>query len=484
MTASDPLDQRADLAPLLDLVRRTALEFDASLDDGPVRRADAEAAARWFDGGLPESGVGALRAVSALIDHGLPAAIRSSGPRMFHFVTGGVTPAALGGDWLASAIDQNSFSWVSSPLAARLETIVLRWLRELFELPGDWGGVLTTGATMANFAALAAARRWWAAEHGVDVEVDGMAGLPAVPVLTSGLIHTSATKALGMLGIGRGGVRRFERDATGGLDAEALVTHLRSLGGAPAVIVGNAGDVNTGAFDDLERLADIAAAHHAWLHVDGAFGLFARLAPGSAHLAAGVERADSVIADGHKWLNVPYDCGFAFVRDPSLLAGAFAAGAPYLPRLDDPHPNFGYLSPEMSRRARSLTIWATLAASGRVGYRAMVERQLALAQHLAARVDAVPDLERLAPVPLDIVCFRYRPGGAAWATEAVGDAALDALNARLGEMVLEDGRVYVGTTRYAGRVAFRPAIVNWRTSEADVDLLVEVIRELGGRLGD
>jgi glutamate/tyrosine decarboxylase-like PLP-dependent enzyme len=250
---------------------------------------------------------------------------------------------------------------------------------------------------------------------------------------------------------------------------------LRERGDAPSIIVGNAGDVNTGAFDPLPTLADLAERHGAWLHVDGAFGLFARVSPRSAALAEGLERADSAIADGHKWLNVPYDCGFAFVRDPDLLGGAFTASAAYLPSVDDPHPNWGYFSPEMSRRARSLVVWATLAAYGRDGYRAMVERQLDLAQRIARRVDAAPDLERLADVPLDVVCFRYRPPG-------IGETELDALNAQLGEAVLDDGRVYVGTTRYRGRVAFRPAIVNWLTQEADVDLLVDVIRDLGGRM--
>jgi glutamate/tyrosine decarboxylase-like PLP-dependent enzyme len=208
--------------------------------------------------------------------------------------------------------------------------------------------------------------------------------------------------------------------------------------------------------------------------VDGAFGLFARLSPRSAHLAAGVERADSVIADGHKWLNVPYDCGFAFVRDPALLAKVFSLAAAYLPG-EEPEPTYGYLTPESSQRARSLAVWAALRAWGRAGYRDMVERHLDLAKHLAEAVDASPDLERLADVPLNIVCFRFRPAG-------LPEEELDALNARLGEDVLADGRVSVGTTSFGGTVAFRPAIVNWRTREADVELLVEVVRELGARL--
>jgi glutamate/tyrosine decarboxylase-like PLP-dependent enzyme len=394
---------------------------------------------------------------------------------MFHFVTGGVTPAALGGDWLASALDQNAFSWVGTPLGSRLEAVAIRWLKELFHLSASWAGVLTTGATMANFTALAAARHWYGEHHGVDVEERGLAGLPPVTVLSSGYIHVSAVKALAMLGIGRASVRRLARDRVGRLDLEALEASLRDLGGAPSIVVATAGEVNAGDFDPIEAVADLAGRHGAWLHVDGAFGLFARISPRAEALAAGVERADSVIADGHKWLNVPYDSGFAFVRDPMALPKAFTASADYLPSPEDPHPNFGYFGPEMSRRARALPAWASLRAYGRAGYRAMVERHLDLAQRLAERIDEEPDLERLADVPLNVVCFRFRPAG-------LDEGDLDELNRRLGEALIEDGRVYVGTTTYDGRVALRPAIVNWRTTERDVDALVDVAIELGTKL--
>jgi glutamate/tyrosine decarboxylase-like PLP-dependent enzyme len=394
---------------------------------------------------------------------------------MFHFVTGGVTPAALGGDWLASALDQNAFSWVGTPLGSRLEAVTIGWLKDLLRLPDSWAGVLTTGATMANFTALAAARHWVGEQHGVDVEEDGLGALPTVAVLSSGFIHVSAVKALAMLGFGRAAVRRFARDSVGRVDLDGLGAALEELGGAPSIVVANAGEVNAGEFDPIEAMADLAERHNAWLHVDGAFGLFARVTPRAEALAAGVERAHSAIADGHKWLNVPYDSGFAFVRDPMLLPKAFTASADYLPSPDDPHPNFGYFGPEMSRRARALAAWASLRAYGREGYRAMVERHLDLAQHLARRVDDDPDLERLAEVPLNIVCFRFRPDGRS-------DGELDDLNRRLGEAIIEDGRVYVGTTTYGGRVALRPAIVNWRTAAPDVDAILEVVTELGNRL--
>ena len=448
-------------------------EYLAGLGERPVLPQGVDDAVARFGGPFPEEGVGAVPALEELLT-GLDAATGSSGPRFFHFVTGGVTPAALGADWLTTALDQNAFSWVGSPLGTRLETVALEWLKELFALPAGWGGALTTGATSANFMGLAAARQWWGEQHGRDIGSEGMAGLPAVPVLSSGFIHASALKALAMVGVGRSSVRTFSRDAAGRIDLPALESALRELEGAPAIIVGNAGDVNVGEFDPLAELADLAEEHGAWLHVDGAFGLFARISPRVEALAEGVERAHSVIADGHKWLNVPYDCGFAFVRDPGLLAKVFSLAAAYLPE-DEPEPTYGYLTPESSQRARSIAVWAALRAWGRAGYREMVERHLDLAQRLAQRVDEAPDLERLADVPLNIVCFRYRPPD-------VPEEELDALNARLGEDVLADGRVYVGTTSFAGKTAFRPAIVNWRTGEADVDLLVDVLCELGTKL--
>jgi glutamate/tyrosine decarboxylase-like PLP-dependent enzyme len=464
--------ERAELDEVLAAVAEEARSYLAGLDDAPV--LEDSGAASQLGGSLPEEGSGATAALQELLAAS-PAATRSQGPRFFHFVTGGVTPAAFGADWLTTLLDQNSFSWVSSPFGARLEAVAVDWLKELFDLPSNWSGVLTTGATTANFTGLAAARRWWAGRHGVDVDSAGLAGLPPVPIFSSGYIHSSAIKALGMLGLGRDTVRTFARDEIGRLDVEGLEHTLADLNGAPAILVGNAGDVNSGDFDPLTDLADLAERYGAWLHVDGAFGLFARLAPGTAELAAGVERAHSVIADGHKWLNVPYDCGFAFVRvDTAELERTFSLAGAYLP--SDDKPNFGYRGPEASRRARALAVWATLRAYGRSGYRDMVERHLALAQRLAGRVEEAPDLELLAPAKLNIVCFRLHPPGAA-------ESDLDDLNTRLGEAILEDGRVYAGTTVYGGRTALRPAMVNWRTRDGDVDFFVDVVRELGGRLG-
>ena len=466
----DPLDERDQVTAALSVAAEEARAYLADLDSRAVLDPGAEEIVHGWGDPMPEEGDGTLAAVRELAARGQQAATRSSGPRFFHFVMGGGTPAALAADWLTSAFDQVAFGWASSPMASRLEQVAVDWLRQLFELPDEFGGALTTGATMGNFVALAAARNWWAEQHGIAVDEVGLSALPAPPILSSGYIHPSAVQAIGMLGMGQRNVERLADDGAGRLDADALEARLGELGG-PTILVANAGEVNAGDFDPVARMADLAAEHGSWLHVDGAFGLFARLAPETRELAAGVERANSVSADGHKWLNVPYDCGFAFVREAGRLSRTFNVGAPYLPSPDDPRPNPGFLTPENSRRGRALEVWATLRAYGRAGYREMVERHLRLARQLAERVDREPQLERLADVRLNIVCFRARPDG-------VPEDELDALNRDLGAALLRDGRVFAGTTTYEGKVAFRPAIVNWRTAEQDVDLLVDVLLEL------
>jgi glutamate/tyrosine decarboxylase-like PLP-dependent enzyme len=393
-TVADPILDRDALDECLRLVAREAADYLAGVDEALVRPAGTP---EDVGGPLPDEGVGSLAALRTLVEAAQVGATRSAGPRFFHFVMGGGTPSALAADWLASALDQIAFNWVSSPLAMQLEQVSVGWLKELFELPAEWSGVLTTGATTANFTGLAAARRWWGRQHDVDVEEEGLSGLPPVPVFATEDVHASAVKALAMLGIGRRQVQPLE--------AKAL--------GAPAILVATAGEVNAGGFDPIADLADLAEEHGAWLHVDGAFGLFAAVSPTTRELVSGIERAHSVAVDGHKWLNVPYDCGAAFVHDPELHHGAFTSTAAYLGREELDRPVFGNLGPEMSRRARAFTVWATLRAYGRDGYCAMVERHVGLAQRLAEQVDAESELERLAEVPLNVVCFRYRPAGVA-----------------------------------------------------------------------
>ena len=443
----------------------------ADLDHAPLRKSRVDDALRLLGGPLPDEGDGSVEALKTLIEAADAAQVRSTGPRFFHWVMGGVTPAALAADWLTSLLDQNAGGYDASPFATELETVAIAWLLDLFDLPPAWGGVLVTGGTMANFTALAAARRWWALQHGIDPEREGLAALPAAPLLSSGFIHVTARKSLAMLGLGRESVQVCAADATGRVDLALMERRLEQLHGAPSIIVANAGEVNAGHFDPIADLAELASRHNAWLHVDGAFGLFAALSPRTKELLDGIEGAHSVSADGHKWLNVPFDCGFVFVREEDTLVQTFNVGADYLAE-DDTHPNYAHRSAELSRRARAMTVWATLRAYGRNGYRQIVEQSLDNAAHLAEIIAGADDMALLAPQVLNIVCFRYHPIG-------VPADRLDELNLAIAERILTDGRVYVGTSRWAGKVVFRPAFVNWRTTTDDAALIVDVIRELG-----
>ncbi len=471
----DPLKEQAETLPALRQVVDAAGPYLDQLPERLVYDRAAEPLLGELGGPLPEQGSGTQEAVERLLRVGTATATASAGPRFYHFVIGGSTPAALAADWVVSMLDQNAFVRASSHFADAVETVTLGWLRDLVGLPPTWGGALTASATFANLTGLALATHWWGERHGVDVSSTGLAGLPRLPVLAGGYVHPSARKALQLLGHGKDTVEVFTRDDVGRIDLGAVRRRLGELNGAPAVLLATAGEPNAGEFDPLADLAELAEESGAWLHIDGAFGLFAALSPRTEHLTAGMERADSIAADAHKWLNVPYESGFALVRDPSRLGPAFGMpGAAYLPGPDDPRGGYGLLGPESSRRARALPIWATLAAYGRAGYRELVERHCQLAAHLALAVDAAPDLERLAEAPLNVVCFRYRPAG-------VSEPELDDVNRRLGDALLDDGRVFAGTTVYRGRVALRPAISNWRTTAADLDLFVDVVRELGAR---
>jgi glutamate/tyrosine decarboxylase-like PLP-dependent enzyme len=474
---SPPLPDRAEIEAVIAQVFAEARAYLADVDTRPVREPGIDAAAESFGGPLPDVGVGAASALAELARDRFRGAAHTAGPRCFHFVMGGATPAALGADWLATLLDQNTYAWVSSPLAVRLEQVSLAWLRELFELPRAFGGVLTTGATMANLVNLATARQWCGERLGVDVAERGLAGLAPIPVFAGGYLHPAATKALAMLGIGRGAVRSCVRDDAGRLDVDAVARGLDELGGRPAIICATAGEPTTGDFDPIAPLVELAAGHDAWLHVDGAFGLFARVSSRTRALVDGIEHAHSLTVDGHKWLNVPYDCGFALNRFPELMARTFSYAASYLARPDDDRPVPGGFGPESSRRARSFAVWATLRAYGRTGVRYIVEDNLDRAAQLAALVDAAPDLERLAAVALNVVCFRYHPLG-------IPENELDTLNERLGQALLDDGRFLVGTARYRGKTVLRPAISSWRTRAEEIDAFVSVVRQVGRKVLD
>ncbi len=457
-------------------VSELALDWTAQLPDRPITAgATPEEMADLLDGPLPETGIAPDVAVAEWLERAKPGIVTSNGPRYFGFVTGGTLPAALGGDWLASTVDQNGGIWSMSPAGAQTELTVIRWLQELFSLPTDWSGVMTSGATMSNLVGLAAARQWASERLGFNAAEDGLGGRPPIPVVSSTAIHASARKALGNLGFGRQAVRTVP--APGGVvDIEALRGALAEIDG-PAIVVANAGEVNTGQFDDLCAIADICEGHPggAWLHVDGAFGLFAAASTGYRDRVRGIEEADSVAADAHKWLNVPYDAGFAFVRDEQPLRAAFAtSGAAYLAGsggwdADD-------FSAEMSRRVRAIPAWCALRSLGREGYRELVDRCLANAVKLARWVDEQPWLElmnaeRMRETPFMVACVRYIDS--AW-----DDEEHDRRNRALLAALQADGRVYASTTVWDGKAAMRFAFDNWMTTEADVEVIFDVLRDL------
>ncbi|KAA9133333.1 aspartate aminotransferase family protein [Marinihelvus fidelis] len=470
-------------APLADQLRREAstLVHDladalavaiAQADERPALPPGADAALAVLDEPLPDRGEGARQALEQLLDLQARAGTNTAGPRCYHFVIGGNTPAAHGADLVAAAFDVLTYTWVTSPVGVRMELQALEWLKQLLGIPAGMHGLMVTGATMANFVGMAAARQWWGEELGFDVSETGLAGQPPMPVISTGFLHAASRKVLSLLGVGRANITQVPDGPDGGVDLDAFTRALEQLGGAPALVVVNAGEVNAGHFDPVAAMIDIARRHRCWVHVDGAFGLFAALSPRTAHLVAGFEGADSITVDGHKWLNVPYDSGYAFVRDHGLMARAFRYSADYLPDEDDPRPTLGAIGPESSRRGRGFAVWATLKAYGRDGHRQIVEHCLDIAQHFARVVDHTPGLERMADVPLNIVAFRYNPGG-------LDEAELDALNQRLGEAVIEAGEFLVGTSKLGERTIFRPAFSNWRTRREDVEALAGHIVRLG-----
>jgi len=466
---------REEMENLIGPLARSLSNVILETDDRIALPPGSESALSEFSEALPEHGCGATATIERLLELNEAAGGNTGGPRCFHFVIGGSTPAAMAADLLATAYEAVTYTWLLSPVGVRMELQALDWLKEMFGLPRSWPGVMVTGATMANFVCLAAARQWWSEQLGFDVSATGLAGRPQMPVLTSGFVHASTLKVMAVQGIGRANVQQFSRDDFGRLDLVALEQALIDLKGQPALVIVNAGEVNAGEFDPVKEMIGLARQHNCWVHVDGAFGLFARLSPRTAHLVEGVEDADSVTVDGHKWLNVPYDSGYAFVRDYDLLARAFRYSADYLPDEHSDRPTPGAIGPESSRRARSFAVWATIKAYGRAGHRRIVEHCLDLAQHFSQQVKNTAQLELMNDVQLNIVAFRYNPGG-------LKEEQLNELNERLGEAVLADGRFLVGTSRIGSRIVFRPAFSNWRTRFSDVEEFAEVVLAIAKRL--
>jgi glutamate/tyrosine decarboxylase-like PLP-dependent enzyme len=410
-------------------------------------------------GPLPEEPSDGEQVLALLDELGSPATVINAGGRYFGFVNGGSLPAALAADWLAAAWDQNAGPALCSPTAAALEEIVIRWVCELLGLPRGTAGALVTGASMANFCGLAAARHALLARQGWNVERDGLFGAPPITVVVGEEVHVSLSKALSLLGFGAARVLRVPCDRQGRMQAGKLPAL-----SSPSIVCIQAGNVNTGAIDPARAICAAARAQDAWVHVDGAFGLWAVAAPQRAHLAEGVEMADSWATDAHKWLNVPYDCGIALVRQPALLEAAMSASASYLAQ--DARRDPFRLTPEMSRRARSVPLWAALRSLGRSGLAEMIER---CCRHATRFAEAL------------------RAAGHAVLNEVVLNQVLvsfgtpEVTNAVIAE-IQRDGTCWCGGTVWQGQTAMRISVSSWATTDEDVDRSLAAILRVASRV--
>ena len=442
---------------LLDRARSRALQYLSSVDARHVgtraSRADLLAA---IGGPFPSEPSAAIDVIERLADAAEPGIVASAGPRYFGFVTGGAHPAALAADWLASAWDQNTCLYVTSPAASVIEDVAAAWVIDALGLPPQASVGFTTGAQMANMTALAAARHAVLRRAGWDVEADGLQGAPRVHVIVGGEAHSSIYASLRILGFGTATIRHAAADDQGRMRPEAIDAELAACDG-PVIVCAQAGHVGTGAFDPFAEIVRATHARGGWVHVDGAFGLWAAASPSRRHLVEGLDLADSWTTDGHKWLNVPYDCGIVICAHSDAHRAAMSQFASYFIRGSDEQRNGMDWVPEASRRARAVPVYAAMRALGRSGLTDLVERCSSLASRMAATLRQEPGIEILNDVVLNQVLVRC------------GDTA--AVIAR----VQQEGVCWLGGTAWQGRDAMRISVSNWRTTEEDIDKSAESI---------
>ncbi|MGD0142654.1 MAG: pyridoxal-dependent decarboxylase [Rhizomicrobium sp.] len=415
---------------------------------------------------LSATGVGAITALADFNTRWGHLLSGSPGPRYWGFVNGGVTPAALAADWLCSTYDQNG--QVSEGPGALIEEETIGLLRELLNVPESYVGNFVSGGTMANMSCLAIALQRLGAKAHIDVGEQGVAALGPVRIL-SGEGHGSIGKAAAILGLGRAAVERLPQEADRErVELAALERRLIELRGSPVIVVGNAGTVTTGDFDDLSAVGDLARKHGAHFHVDAAFGIFAALSPRHAHLLRGIEHADTIAADAHKWLNVPFDSGFLFTRDRDAQMQMFKTVSSYLSQPTSSIFNPQHLSPETSRRLRALPAWVSLQAYGKTGYAALVERCTGYAEELGQRIAEEPGFECVSPVRFNVLCFRLLTGNG---------RADDQETKTFVDRIAEDGRVFVTKSLFKGSPCVRLAFLNWRTDLRDLDVAMQAFRD-------
>jgi glutamate/tyrosine decarboxylase-like PLP-dependent enzyme len=449
-----PVDPPSPAGLLQDAASRS-IRYLETLDDRPVRPDPAAVQTLRVElGGPMPAGRSDDSAVLELLDRAAsPATMAMAGRRFFGFVIGGSLPVTLAARWLADTWDQNTGLWEPTPATSALEDIALGWLNELFGLPRTTAAGFVTGATVANFTALAAARHTVLARAGWNVEADGLFGAPPIQVVIGEEAHPTLIKSLGLLGLGRTRVVRVPVDGQGRMRADAL-PKLE----APTIVCAQAGNVNTGAFDPLEAIADRLAQSGAWLHVDGAFGLWAAASPALAPHVRGIARADSLATDAHKWLNVPYDCGIAFTRDGAALRAAMAITAEYLPT-EGGERNPSDYTPELSRRARGVEVWAALRALGKSGVAELIERSCRQARRFAQGLTSA-GFDVLNEVVLNQVLVAF------------GDAEL---TRRTISAIQAEGTCWCGATVWQGRTAMRISVCSWATTDDDVERSLDAI---------
>lgn len=438
-----------------------ACEYLASIRERTVKAtlSGDELRAR-LDGPMPLRGEDSINVIDAIADAGRNGTVASQGPRYFGFVIGGSIPAAIVTDWLVSTWDQNAQVFAMSPIAAVIEQIVSTWLKELFGLPAPWSVGFVTGAQMANFTSLLTARHELLSRVGWDVERDGLFGAPPIDVVVSDESHRTIFTALRMLGLGAERVRRVETDPQGRIRPDRLAEVLRG-GSGPCIVCAQIGNVNTGAADPIGEIAGIARQRSAWLHVDAAFGLWAAACPSRRPFVAGIEQADSIATDGHKWLNVPYDSGIVLTAHAESHQRSLLVPAHYIQMTPGEREPRAF-TPDESRRARAIPMYAALRVLGREGVAELVDRCCALATRMAARLASHTRVRILNDVVLNQVLVQFRPPHG-------DDAAAAALTQRVITSVQEDGTCWVGGTKWKGQDAMRISISNWSTTADDID---------------
>lgn len=455
--------------PALTAALDYALDHLASLDLASVAATASLATLRQrIDVPLNLTGLDPVKIVSELVTGVEGGLLGSAGGRFFGWVVGGSLPSALAADWLTSAWDQNAGLYATAPAAAVVEETAGRWLKELLHLPATASFALVTGCQMAHVTCLAAARHAVLAPCGWDVEQDGLAGSPPIRILTSVERHSSLPRAVRLLGMGERSIVALPSGEDGRLSPETLSQAL-TASPAPTIVVLQAGDLNLGAFDDFTTLIPLAHRHNAWVHVDGAFGLWAAASPAHSPLMRGCDQADSWSTDGHKWLNVPYDSGYAFVADPAAHRAAFSQRASYLTHDDHARDQMEY-NPEWSRRARGFATYAALRELGTDGVADLIARTCAHARALVTRIGALPGALALNVPQINQGMVRFfdpKP--------AVTEADHDAFTDRTIAQINATGEAFFTGTTWRERRAMRVSVCNWQTSAADVDRVVRCV---------